>query len=1254
MRKTLLYLCAGALLSTFSLKALAQTEEETLFFFGFEDGLASLKDSSCPIDSVTEIRYYNGDPGDGTNKLPSSFDIAYVKDTLLLLYNGITPYEPRDDYYEIMEDQLGSHQAELQSIGAQGGNYYLKYTSGGEGSSLCDDYRANLFIRGVKLEEETSYRLVFYTKASDPEANLQAGIYRGYFSCEKPISLDGSSGNQFLINKTEFSTDHWERNTLMIFYQNDSVANTNMYNNGYWWSNTWKTTDPETGNEYDKIQQFDKYYLRLSFRYPGRDYFVDDISLYKSTIGGAEYNSDILRVNFGYETNLAELAKKDLTGAIELPGEYFTLTAEYGGEPYMLDVLAAEYHNDGYLYIWLDDDSFDGLENVRISFRNPEDPTLQLRYTGVFYPNSLDTEWVNAGKIIPDFENEFAVFNPEVTAVSKLFLAPVVTNSIPENGSFNLDQETNSIKIRYSKEVYVNTSGGTADEFNPILFLNTSNGREIWTPTDYDDEDYTVTFSRPRNSTTKLSGDYDFEVVNARSGKGEMYQVSQPQVISLSFGDIRQLGEPNFIYDSEKLWASAASGSIPEGWTSCDAGHGEEGEIGTGEKAISSGSELIYFGAGGAFTRGFYICPRGGGVDAVFTYGANDDYGITLDEGSYWLSFKAIGWSNRPSVSVYVYPMGEDRPETPLGKFTPENVVDWQVGSTGSYVVTEETEYRYSFNVENAGKYIIEFFIPSSDNWGWGATVMGSLVLSNQYSSAFKYIKMITDAQSSAEDVLTKAKSDDIYSGEYLNKYSNTIASYEGFSSTSPSDYENATQAIKNAMSEMNGRIGNVDKFYSEYKAAQEKEAVYADSIGYNQLVAYTDLVAEIGKYEGIDVTVLDNENLTAITAEISAATKAMTDRCSTMDRFNSLKADLENLLTEYSSYDFVEEFRNTQTAYNKDKDLDLITAIDDDLNNAINAFNDAKTALNNKMTAASILTRQDKALMSLAADLDVQMDPAVEDAMIVILEDRQDIANIYQLAIKAKLSEIMATGTIEDDIDMTGFIQNPSFYTTYSPNASQLYNNEDPLPGWTVLGGSGNVFLRQPGSGTDRNLNYEGSASDAGIAVDWSCSIKLTQTIKNLPAGKYTLSEVCSDRGWGSVSNIFGGVYVIQMNDNGDTLSVDTLHGNAPDAIQFTALGGDIQILHDYTTTNTWAFIDDMQLTLNEALEGYDYNAAANSAKEALEEATLNVNDVNIEADDIRYYNLNGVITDHPEGVNIRITTGKNGSRKTERIFIR
>ena len=72
---------AGALLLGFGLKAQAQTAEETLFFFGFEDGLASFTDSSNPIDSITEIRYFDAPAGNGAGAgvMPTSFEVQYVK-----------------------------------------------------------------------------------------------------------------------------------------------------------------------------------------------------------------------------------------------------------------------------------------------------------------------------------------------------------------------------------------------------------------------------------------------------------------------------------------------------------------------------------------------------------------------------------------------------------------------------------------------------------------------------------------------------------------------------------------------------------------------------------------------------------------------------------------------------------------------------------------------------------------------------------------------------------------------------------------------------------------------------------------------------------------------------------------------------------------------------------------------------------------------------------------------------------------------
>ena len=1241
---------AGAMLLGFGLNAQAQTAEETLFFFGFEDGLASFTDSSNPIDSITEIHYFDAPAGNGSGSavMPSSFDVVYVKDSTMLLLNGISPLTSRGDSYEIITDELGGHQAEMEAMGAQGGEKYFKYISGGEGSDLCYDYQANLFIRGAKLEPYTSYRLVFYTKASDENSQVNAGIFRGYYNSEDPISLNGGSGNDFYLSKTSFTTDSWERNTLMMFYQNDSVANRHMFNQGYWWSDAWKTTDPETGNQYDKIEQFNKFFFRISFMYPGRVYYLDDISLYKSTIGGAEFNGDLLRVNFGYETNLGAIAKADPAGAVELPGEYFTLTAEYGGDPYELDVMSAEYHEDGYLYIWLNDDSFEGLENVRLSLKNPKDPALQLKYTGTLFPNSLDEEWVNAGKIVPDFENEFAVYNPEVFAVSRLYIAPVMEYSSPENGSFNLDENTQTIDVTFSKDVYANLEKGTKDDYNVILRMKSSKAEEIWTPSAYDEETFTVTFKRPAGGAP-LSGDCDFTVMNARAGSGDQFQPSDPQSFSLSFGDLGD-NKPKYFYQSEPVWTGAdhASQCIPLGWTAIDATIGEAGKVGTGETESGDYSRMYFFAAGGAFTRGFYTSPRNGSIDGVIRYGDVENYSLTLEPGDYRLSFCTFGWDGTPTSSVYFYPVGQERPSTPIGKVTSEPQVAYTDANTGKYKVTDYTEAKIDFTITEAGSYVMEFVTPRSN--AWGGFVLGNVELTNQYSSAFKYLQMLEDAQAAADAQLASAEADPKYSGENLDEFKATINEYKNFKDTAPSAYENATKALKDGTSAMGDRMGLVDKYYTEYSAAEAKEAVYTDSTGYNQLEAYKALVAKIAEYKDLDVTAKNNEALTAITAEVTAATKAMTDRCAAIDKFNGLKADLENLFENYADYDFADEFKNAQAAYNKDKDLDLIAATDDDLNTANTAFEAAKNAFNSKMNAAGILTRQDKALKGLAAELEAEVDPAVEEAMKTLLDDRQDIANIYQLAIKAKLSEMMAGDELDEELDMTHFIQNSFFYNVYSPD-TKITGNDNPLPGWTVLGGNGNCYLSAWGN---NRAQSEGAVADIDIALDWFSGVKMTQTIKNLPAGVYTIGHTAS--AWGSLTASSTGVGMIlnQKNEAGEIIAADTLTlYNNDHSIQFTALGGEVEMLLDWSTTSTWAFLDNLSLTLNEPLAGFDYTAAAAAAAADLEAATTRVASV-MEAVDVKYYNLNGVRTAQPDGVSIKVTTGKNGARKVEKILVK
>ena len=1247
----------------FGLNAQAQTADEQLFFFGFEDGLASFTDSSNPIDSITEIKYYEGVISNGTSGYPKDLTIAYVKDSTMLLLNGLSPMTSRGDSYEIISDPLGAHQAEMELMGAQGGEKYFKYIAGGDfGGNNCADYQANLFVRGIKFEPFTSYRLVFYTKASSSEAAVNAGVFSGYYNSEKPISMNGASGNEFYMEKREFTTDTWERNTLMMFFQNDSIANAHMYNAGFWWENSWKTTNPETGVEYNAIKQFEKFFYRISFMAPGVTYYLDDIALYKSTIGGAEFNNDILRVNFGYQTNLGDIAKADPAGAVELPGDYFTLTAEYGGDPYELDVMSAEYHDDGYLYIWLNDDSFEGLENVRLSLKNPEDPALQLKYTGSLYPYSLDTAWVNAGKIVPDFENEFAVYNPDVFAVSRLYIAPIMKTSNPEKGSFNLDENTETVDVTFSKDVYANLTAGTADDYNVIIRAKSSKGEEVWVPSAYDEETFTVTFKRPAG-LAPLSGDCDFTVMNARAGSGDQYQPSAPETFTLTFGDLATAGRPQFFYRSEPVWTGSdhASQCIPLGWTAYDHNCGSAGEVGTGS-TVSGRSRMYYFGAGGAFTRGFYSCPRGTDVDAVINYGTVEGYSLTLDPGDYRISFKIFGWDGTPTTSVYVYPVGEERPAEAIGKIKAEPSIGNATANTGRYVVSQYSSAKFDFSIDAKGSYQIEFFTPKSNNWA--GVVIGAIELSNQYSEAFEYIQMLEDAQAAAAAQLENANADAKYSGENLDAFKATVDEYKDFKHTAPSAYENATKALKDATAAMGDRITLVDKFYSEYAAAEAKEAVYTDST-YNQLEAYKALVAKIAEYKDLDVTKKDNESLTAITAEVTAATKAMTDRCDAIDKFNST---IENAKSTYDKNELLQDLNAMvalNRAYEQYKDIDRIASTDEDLKAATDAVQAAIDEANNAVTTYTETTAQIKKLYGLATDLEAPLSDDVKTLYANTISDDQNLAKLLKLEINKALYQMLSEDIEipEGGIDYTGFITNPGLYmvgtlgdqiedyyyayagrTNWRVKAGNEYVDEV-FPGWSIKS-TGSVHVAVGINGNDGGgYAAPGYAKAGGIAADWSSSFTLKQTVTDLPNGVYTLSV-----NFGAGENNKEKQHVLA---NGDTLAVASDQGAVNNTWENIIVKDNVlDLTAVHTGCNAWSRLDDWSLTLI-SVDPIDYAAEIAKIDGEIAEVETTVAPVESAAD-VKYYNLSGVRTAQPEGISIRVTTGKNGARKVEKVLVK
>ncbi len=1247
---------AGALLLGMSVQA-----QEQLFFYGFEadetalDGPDSLK---IPVDSIKQLTYYDVEEGASTVTGADVREWEELEpiDTAIYLVNGISPLASRGDLVNVTKDNDGQHAIEFENMGAKGGEYYLTYKADtvGGATSDCNDYEANIFVRGLPIKDNTSYRLSYYVKASAAVGHLQTDVLRGWYNSEKPFSMAGeSSAGTFVGSKKDFSTDRWERVTMMTYYLNDSVANHYMYQQGYYWGDAWKKVI--NNKTYNYIKQPDTYFVRFSFRTPGVTYYVDDIALTESWIAGAEYNGQVMRVDFGYDTNMAEICEADPLKSKKLPYEYFDLVGYYyeneGDEEWIEEVLpiyGAEYHNDGYLYIWLDEDvTFDGLDSVGLNFRNPGAETgLQLKYDGTLYPMALDTNWVNAGKIVPDFSSEPAFYNPEISATSQDMMPPLVQSLEPVAGSFTLDSNSREIKVTFNKTTYAVLNCKDTEEKGVMAKLTGSGVSEFWIPTAYDEETFTVTFSRQAKDTAPLNGDYTFEVYQMRA---------------VSFGEE---GE-----DYSCIYSFGELGDAPKFMAKLDFSGYNKGDVVPGivfdrAKNIAEVTEFqglfekaLKFGAFGA-----------SGLDSS-TGGQKISYTFNVTEaGDWYVNYGTSGclknsWNDGARMVVSIV----DAEGT--------NIYTYDEGGTnnkpseGGMVDSVDVQSTL-VNFPAAGEYTVSFALPNElsmgGSWGHqGGRILYYFEVCSQqtYGRAWNYIAAFNLSLANAQATIAKAEANTIYTGAALEALKAFVADNEDFISKSPVAYNEMNASFAAEIGKMNTRMSIVDAYYAAYDATK----VLVDSMkaidGYKDLAAVATASASLAANKDLNVVPLTDDEIKALTDQFNAETKAINDRCTAIADFQkALEAALtvieDNAETAYVEFD---EYKALQKAYNENKDLAVYTVTDEELANATKLLSDSTIAIQGKVNSIPILTAQVKGLAQLATTLQVSWGAVDAEELAAQLaaetEDNQKLAGVYQLAIKAAIEGIFAEASIEESINMTNFIQNAGFYTTTT--SSSINKGSDVLPGWNITTSSGATSGSQYGSG---NITADASApvKDTYLAMNWNSGITVSQELVNLPAGIYTLGV-----GYQSESPFGGYVLVEQFDADNNKIQTDTLNWSgsgyshaSPAANQFldslAITGAVTKITSVASTTSGWAVQDNWSLTLDARIEGYDYAAAAAASQAALGEAYTGVNAI-VTPSKVEFYNLNGMqVTEPNKGVNIRISTGANGQRVIEKVLIK
>jgi hypothetical protein len=1089
-------------------------DAKQIFFQNFEAGWDEW--STTAIDSITVLEYYDHQGTDnGTSFKPWSDPENWKKgiirtDSTMILYNGIKPTDnPNEmpdknnnfpnEVYGTVKDIDAARTEAMSNFGEadKGGEYVLSYTSdtctlaantwGTYKGGYTANYRRNLFVRGLPIEDSTSYRLTFYVKAnrvaghnrSESKPRLSAGVFRGYYHAEKPFSMGIENDNdhnkynaQFEYTKDEF-TGEWEKINLMTYYINDSIANNFVFVDGYWWANgdwTWKASSTGTSNpkDYDLnyIVQPDKFFVRLGFVSDYTEFKVDNLSLTKSWIAGCEYDKDKMRVDFGYKTNLGALAKaayeKNKIDAVEVVNtnnKYVDVWGQKDDNSWeRVPINSIEYHGDGYMYLFTPSRvvngqtvkvQFKSYKQVLVTFRNPVDqPELALKYTGKGnsategFPMGTDTAWIKAGKVVPNFYNELATPNPNIFdgVYSMKELPPVMQESEFEDGSFGLDPSKRTLWFKFSRQVEMDNLG----EDSPKLIAYV--GTEVWTPS-WDAENSRVVLTRPEGKTAPLAGDVKIELVKIYGiGTAKADDVT----VNFHFGAFER--KPS-VFSKTTDWKSQVTGTSRPYPTSVYVHSGTD-PFKKGDGANSPGKCGLYnMNGDGQYNAGFYLSSRTDGATGNL-------YSIeTLTAGDYTISFRALGWGAKNkalTVKIFAKPEGEIvdgdangfallngvQNKTVIGT---QATWDASISSAGDWKEGYK-DLSYSFTVPANGDYVIEFFTSGSGNYE--GVIFSNYAIKSYAGLPGLCTVPLNESVDAAKARIALAKGENdadlaVNGGSIYDALVAKVAFYDynpegGFKAngaypTDPTSWKNAKKDLDDATNLLKLRMDTV-------KAFTDKRAAVAAKLEANATVAdlstYKLLQAKADTANAYPVTTKGGKEIYAFNDRMQKAIDALDARLALNKKLSDELTKAKNLIEDTEAKKDFEEYTELQAAYNANKDCDLINSLDDAINATYDAVHSAIYDYQFRVLRLQYATVRMHKLDSIAAKLgsDIVDNETVKAGLAAIEEDDPALAAIYISAIKIALYEKLDTDDAiydEDSLDITPFISNYNLYQT-------------------------------------------------------------------------------------------------------------------------------------------------------------------------------------------------------------------------------
>lgn len=920
------------------------------------------------------------------------------------------------------------------------------------------------FKMSFPMKLETPYRVSFWVKAdptyegadangnpTEEKTKLTSWLSKGMENYDKSILSYGLNQATGPNAQTPFNGE-WQHMSYVVYNPTAEAMDATIPS----WQGTGEFParfGGQPGETYRSHfnEKFPEVYFFIANMFCPVTYYLDDIKIEEGvTVKEVTYSDEIIKIDFGYATNIANLAKQN-KGTFSLDTDLVKVTVD--GEE--TDVLYLEGKEDGFLYI-LVDAMLDEESDVVVSFDGADD----LLYASADRPSS-DTQ--GQVKVFP-FKNEKGYWDELVDTEFAAWGQPNVRSSVPMNKSFNLKPED-------VKEVSMTFTTAVSTKKAKATLKKGTKKTDLTAVIKLSEDGKTVT--APVSGLT--DGEYEFIIEGLMNAEESV--TAEDAIITFEIGEPQGDAEEVVAYQSD--FTPYGQDALPVGYS----GASDNGERqSTAAEPYTGGGAPRIMGANDHVNHGIYWGARGG-TQGLLQFGkyaaesANGDQladgidsseALYLDEGAYLLTFRNGSWEDHSSpYAVRVCKPGADG--EPAVIFEETGIVpDAKIQHEGLTITTDNAmqPIEREFEVTEPGYYYVEF----EGNSGWQCWILTSLsVTSKPASSGAAAMKKLKDAIETAQMNLDGA--DEKYDGTAKTALAETIKKAKEGTFTNPMEIDDILKELAAASQKLADRKANYDNFVKKLADAQTSIETLEGKYKTNEKVQ--DAEAIIKKYEGVDPKNFSDEELAVASKDVDGVPGIL----------NNIKS-IVDILT----------FRAIQAS-----DLALKLGVEDEVIDALDALASDATA---DIEAAN---KQITLALYQAIVEGVDLEPLKEKQYSSEVDEAYDETDPESVAThdpdghKLLLSGIKASG----------YIRNPNFYTTNTDANTVDFTDWtfEPLEYETTNDGGETEThtgsAKMTGAASADNPVVTASLNPFGQSAEY----KFYQVVENIPAGVYTIN---------------------------------------------------------------------------------------------------------------------------------------------------